>query len=48
LKLFSRNKAVIEIGKISLPVPKKRAGTGVSADSADHKSTEAGGAAKRR
>ena len=48
LKLFSRNKAVIEIGKISLPVPKKRASTGVSADSADHKPTETGGAAKRR
>jgi DNA-binding NarL/FixJ family response regulator len=48
LKLFSRNKAVIEIGKISLPVPKKRASTGVSADSVDHKPTETGGAAKRR
>ena len=27
LKLFSRNKAVIEIGKISLPVPKSRHGS---------------------
>ena len=27
LKLFSRNKAVIEIGKIDLPSPKSRPGT---------------------
>lgn len=50
LKLFSRNKAVIEIGKISLPVPKKRGGKGESAslDGGDHKPADTGSMAKRR
>jgi DNA-binding NarL/FixJ family response regulator len=51
LKLFSRNKAVIEIGKISLPAPKKRGGgkSEVAAvESGDHKSAETAGTAKRR
>jgi hypothetical protein len=50
LKLFSRNKAVIEIGKISLPIPRKRGGKGESAplEGGDHKPAEAGGIAKRR
>ncbi|MFX8453462.1 hypothetical protein ABTL48_20925, partial [Acinetobacter baumannii] len=51
LKLFSRNKAVIEIGKISLPVPKKRGsnkGESAFPESGDHKPAEMGGMAKRR
>ncbi|MFM9816203.1 response regulator transcription factor, partial [Streptomyces scabiei] len=50
LKLFSRNKAVIEIGKISLPVPKKRGsnkGESAFPESGDHKPAEMGGMAKR-
>lgn len=49
LKLFSRNKAVIEIGKIDLPVPKKRVNN--KADDAaivDPRPTETSGMAKRR
>ena len=49
LKLFSRNKAVIEIGKIDLPVPKERVSN--KADDAaivDSRPTETSGIAKRR
>ncbi|MBN9043957.1 MAG: DNA-binding response regulator [Rhizobiales bacterium 62-47] len=51
LKLFSRNKAVIEIGKISLPVSKKRVGArsdGAMPQVLDHKPAETSGTPRRR
>lgn len=51
LKLFSRNKAVIEIGKIDLLVPNKRGGgksENASREGADQKQSEVGGATRRR